>query len=131
MIKKITLAVILLLVAGLVTTSAYVFKQTVPLPRAVAEPVQTTMEATPDSSVAVGPVTAITKTSITIKKQNGIMLQFGITASTTVLLSGENGQAGTLKTLSAISVGTRVLITPNKEANTAVSIVILPLPPTQ
>lgn len=87
--------------------------------------------ATPDNSVLAGPVSAVSPSSITITKQDGTSATVVIASTTQVILSGQDGQHGTLKSVSDIAAGMMVLITSDQSGAPAQSILIVSPPPKQ
>jgi hypothetical protein len=131
MIKKSIVSVIVLLVLVAAAAAAYLYYAPAPvsLPTTIVE--QLPPAATPDNSVIAGPVTAVSASSITVKKQDGTSVSLTLATSTQIVMAGDNGQAGTVKKAGDIKLGVMVLVTPSKsDASVALSVVLLPAPPT-
>lgn len=128
MTQKITLivAAALIIGIGLGASGAYYFARL-----ENADQKAGSLPVEPNNNVAAGPVSAISASSISVVKQDGIMATFGIAAATAIVL-GQDGQSAAPATWDAIHDGTVVLITPSKgDARVAQTIVIVPAPPVQ
>ena len=81
----------------------------------------------PDNSVAGGPISSVSASSITISKQDGTSATFSVTPSTMVISQVAAGQTG--KSVADLANGTMVLVIPsNTNPATAQSISIVPIP---
>jgi hypothetical protein len=130
MITKIVLSFVGVVAAVVLAGAAYFYYYPAPVQQEPA--VQLPPAATPDNSVVAGPVTAVSAKSISVKKQDGVVVTLSLGTSTQVTLAGAGGQTGTPKKVSDIQVNSMVLVTPDAADITAAqSVVLLPAPPVQ
>jgi hypothetical protein len=78
----------------------------------------------PNNTVAAGPVSSISASSISLTKQDGTTATFSITADTLIML-GQDGQSGAPTTWDAITDGTVVLVNPSKDNTKAAETIII------
>jgi hypothetical protein len=126
MIKKILLTcVVLVLLAAAGYGLLYYRWQRITTPHSVAE--LNGGMAQPDTRVVAGPITDVSVTSITVKKQDGTNATLAVNASTTVISQVASGQTG--EGLGDLKVGDMVLVVPVlNNATLAQSINLVPAP---
>lgn len=121
--KALTICIAILVLAGLGGGAYYYYGMlggiaTTNLPPA----------AVPDNSVNAGVIQALSGTSITIKKQDGTVVNFAIASTTRITIEAGQADAGA----SALAAGKVVLITPSSaDPKTAGSIIVTSEPPAQ